>query len=159
MSQQAAIIRDFDSAQDQPASLDQPVDVISDAYAKTAHNSFSARIKSSGVVILMLFADPSTTATGNPRRSTRNESSVGADDGKPAVRASSFARSSRPYRNACGVCARQILPRSIVRRINPFSTSLIVSVAGMARIAAPISRALAMTAEIRSGETNGRTAS
>ena len=102
MAEQPTLMGDFDPAEDQLATFDQAVDVISYARAKLALNvsayalkSFSARARSSGVVILMLFAMPSTTATGAPRRSTRNESSVASAGGKSEARASSLARISR----------------------------------------------------------------
>src|SRR5579859_2064870 len=115
----------------------------------------SARSRSSEVVILMFSSAPRTTETSWPTRSTTAEVSVPT---KPSAAARWCASSTRAARNAWGVWATQ--------RSSPQSTTVpsladmtIRSLAGMARMAAPVRRASAVTDSICPGVTKGRTAS
>ena len=63
-------------------------------------------------------------------------------------------------RNVCGVCTDHNLERSTVREIVfPSMVSLMVSVTGWAATAAPVSRAAATVAPIKSAVVQGRAAS
>src|SRR5205814_5013562 len=103
MAEQPQLKIDFDAAKDQLPTFNQTVNVVADAdamrfslhpFALSCSNNFSASSKSSGVVILMLRAEPSTMAMGTPSRSTSSESSVSASAGKPVAQASKLARRS-----------------------------------------------------------------
>ena len=71
----------------------------------------SASGRSSGVVILMFDASPSTMRTGWPARSASVASSVAST---PSRAAASSAAASTSRRNACGVCARKMVSRGSV---------------------------------------------
>src|SRR6266550_2641008 len=127
-----------------------------DAGHRSSRPSVSATRKSSPVVTLRLYGESGTTSTGNPARSHSSASSVGAASpfASPA-----YARSIMARGNPWGVCARHRRSRVTVRVIRLCSTSLTVSLTGIAATAPTPSRALARTPSIVSRVTNGRAAS
>src|SRR5512138_1097977 len=76
----------------------------------------AARSRSGGVVILRLSPLPSTSFARNPNSSTACASSVTA---MPCSAAALSARSRTPYRNICGVSARQRPARGTVSATKP----------------------------------------
>src|SRR5216110_999402 len=123
---------------------------------RSSRASASATRKSSPVVTLRLYGESGTTSTGKPARSHSSASSVGAASpfASPA-----YARSIMARGNPCGVCARQSRFRRTVFVIRSCSTSLTVSLTGIAATAPTPARALASTPSIVSRVTNGRAAS
>jgi hypothetical protein len=91
--------------------------------------SASTRAKSSGQVIFTLRSLPGTMATGCPKASSREASSVTA----PARAA--WAARSASNRKACGVWARKSPPRGTVASITPPATRFSVSATGWAGMA------------------------
>ena len=77
MAQQALLILDFHTAQDQVTPLHQPVYVISVSDSHfVSSNSSSAIFKSRGVVTFRFRSSPSTILIFMPSRSTAEQSSV-----------------------------------------------------------------------------------
>src|SRR3989442_8886573 len=96
--------RDGDAAQYEGAAVDERVEIEAEAAPRGGHRrlprSMRTVLRSSGVVILMFRARPSTMATRPPSRSTSIASSVPR---KPSRAALSWASRKSSRRKACGV--------------------------------------------------------